>query len=145
MFSSDAFGDPADRTRSHLGVLPVDQGDRTQYSCDVSERDRQSHGLTDDLTAEAGGMCDATIDWIRVDVVSAGGFESAVGVGADWPNGIAERAADVDVDVGVADYQTGVVTAPGSDDIGDGCRGSGGAREDREDRREYEDPRHTQR
>ena len=80
---------------------------------------------------------------IRIDVVSPGGLEPAIGIGPDGTDHIAEGAADVDVDVGTADDQAGVVAAPCSGDFSDGRRDDGGAGEERNDRQEYGDAHHT--
>ena len=81
-------------------------------------------------------MRDPAIDWIRVDVVSPRHLKSTIRVGANRTDSIAERAADVDVDVVVADDEAGIVAAPGSDDVGDRRRRRGGAGEGGEDREE---------
>src|SRR5438105_8376909 len=87
-------------------------------------------------------MRDPAIDWIRIDVVSPAGFEPAIYIGTDWSDRITERAGDVHVYVGAGDDHPGIIAAPRSDDVGDGRRCSGRAREEREDRRQYRDPRH---
>ncbi len=68
-------------------------------------------------------MRDAAIDGISVDVVSPVELEAAIGVGMDRADGIAQRAADVDVDVGASHDHAGIVAAPGPDDVSDGRRG----------------------
>jgi hypothetical protein len=70
-------------------------------------------------------MDDPAIDWIRVDVVGPVGFESAIRVGANWAEGIAECASDMDVYIGVTHNQPGIVTAPCPDNFGDVRRGRG--------------------
>ena len=74
-------------------------------------------------------MRDPAIDRIRVDVVSPADLEPAISVRVDGADGVAEGAADVDVDVVAGDDQPGIVTAPGPGDIGDGRRGRGRARD----------------
>ena len=90
-------------------------------------------------------MGDTAIDWIRVDVVSPGGFEPAIRVGVDWAEGVAECAADVDVNVGVTHDQSGIVAAPRPDNFRDVRGSSGGAGDGCEDGQDCGDPRHTQR
>ena len=87
-------------------------------------------------------MENPAIDRVRIDVVGAGRLELAVSVGADRPSRVTDRAANVDVHVIVVDDESGVVTAPGADDVGDPGR-RGGAGDDRANRRNEEYPRHA--
>jgi len=65
---------------------------------------------------------DAAVHRIGVDIVSAGRLEAAIGIGADRSDGVAECAADVDVDISEVDDESGVVAAPGALNIEIGCR-----------------------
>src|ERR1700737_5669982 len=87
-------------------------------------------------------MEDSAIDRIGIDVVGPGGFEPAIRVGVDWAEGIAEGAADVDVDVGVAHDQSGIVAAPCPDNFRDVRGSSGGAGDGCEYGQECGDPPH---
>jgi hypothetical protein len=101
------------------------------------------HRLADDLSGESGWMDNAAIDWISVDVVGASSFEAAVAVGSNPADGVAECAADVDMDMGVSDYQACIVAAPRSYELGDRRRRGGCAGEKRERPSEYRGSRHS--
>src|SRR4029078_10555524 len=121
----------ADWARSHLWLLTIDEGDRAQHARSVGKADGESDRLTDDATGEGGGVGDPAIHRIRVDIVSPRRLEPPVGVGPDRSDSVAQGAADVHMDVGLGDDEPGVLTAPGSGDLGDRSRGGGGAGEER--------------
>lgn len=91
-------------------------------------------------------MFDATIHGVGIDVISARRFEVTVLIGAYRPGGVAECAADVDVDVVEVDNESGVVAAPGALDhqIGGRCGRRGRASERREDQSESRDAVHIE-
>src|SRR5678815_5325878 len=101
------FRNPAYRTRSHLGFCSVDKRHWPQHSRGVGERDSERHRVADDPSGERRRMSDPAIDRVCIDVVSAARLEGSIRIGVDRTDGIAECAADVDVDIGAVDDQPG--------------------------------------
>ena len=60
----------ADRTRPHLRLLAVSQGNRAEHPRGVGECDREGHGPPGDPAGEHGRMSDSPIYRIRVDVAA---------------------------------------------------------------------------
>src|SRR5688500_20299009 len=88
-------------------------------------------------------MGDPAGDGISVGIVGPDRLETAVRVGADRTGRIAECAADVNVDGGIVDNQSGVLPTPPALDLGDARRESAGAGDECQNRRGQEDPKHS--
>src|SRR5205814_934993 len=134
----------ADWARSHSWLLTIDKRHRSEHARSVGEADGESHRLADDATGEGGGVGDSAIDRVCIDIVRPRSFEATIGIRLDRPDGVAESAADVDMDIGLVDDESGVLTTPRSGDLGDMSRGDGGAGEGGQERRDYEAPRRSE-
>lgn len=68
-------------------------------------------------------MNDSAIHWICIDVVGTADLEAPVRVEKDRPFRLAQSAAYVNVGDGVVGDEPGVLAAPRTDHIGNGCTG----------------------
>ena len=79
-------------------------------------------------------MFDTAVNRIRVDIVSADGLEVSIRVGGYRAVGVAQRAADVHVNIVKVDDEARIIAAPRTlnHQIAGRCRCRGGARDRRD-------------
>lgn len=119
----------ADWTGSHVSFYAKGKCDRPQLPVDIGKHDSKRHSLPCYQSREARGMDDSTINRICIDIVGAGDFESAIGIGTNRGSCVTECASDVHMRDCVASDETSVFATPRAIDLRNGVRGSGVTRQ----------------
>jgi len=110
-------GFSANRTRSHLWLLTINERHWTECSRSIGERHGESHRAARYAAGESRWVGDASIDRICVDVVRARDVESTIRGRTNHCFRVAKCAADVHVSGGVGGDESGVIASPCPDDL----------------------------
>src|ERR1051325_8447720 len=116
--ATSAARPPADRTRAHARLLPVEQQHRAKVSGrvrgSVLHDHAEGHRLARDRALKSRGERRANIDGIGAQDIVPRHIEAAGGVEHDRLVHVSERAPDVHVGAGVVGHEGGVIPAPRS-------------------------------